>query len=90
MSSSKYSDDGHVTYRLDDDKARNASMDASTDNEALGLWNGGRAIPVIKQMLGKSKMILRARPYGESAFTATFNIAGIEEAIAPLRQECHW
>lgn len=90
MTSSEYNDYGDVTYRLDDDKARTVGMQESTNHRSLGLWSGGRSIPVIKQMLGKSQMVVRMTPYGESPFTASFNIAGLDEAIAPLREACGW
>lgn len=79
-----------IEYRLDKDKARTVRGDASTDNKALGLWTGAKAIPVIKQMLGKSEVVVRMTPYSESPFTATFNVAGLEKAIEPLRKECGW
>ncbi|MDP8249597.1 type VI secretion system-associated protein TagO [Pseudochrobactrum saccharolyticum] len=90
MTSSEYDSYGDVTYRLDSEKAKTTSMTASTDNRALGLWTGGKSIPVIKQMIGKEKLVVRMVPYGESPITATFNITGLEEAIKPLRTECKW
>ncbi|WP_299941177.1 type VI secretion system-associated protein TagO [uncultured Nitratireductor sp.] len=81
---------GRITYRLDSDKAKTAEGDASTDNRALGLWSGGRSIPVIKSMFGKSEMVVRMTPFSESPFTATFDITGLEESIKPLREACHW
>ena len=90
MTSSDYNDYGDVTYRLDDQPARTVGMVESTNNRALGLWSGGRAIPLVKQMLGKTKMIMRMTPYGENPFTATFNISGLDKSIAPLQQACGW
>lgn len=90
MTSGDYTDYGDITYRLDDDKARTVSGQESTNNRSLGMWGGARSIPVIKQMLGKSQMVVRMTPYGENPFTATFNIAGLDEAISPLREACHW
>lgn len=90
MASGTYNDYGDVTYRLDEEKARKIGMHESTDNRALGLWRGNRSIPFIKRMLNKQRMIVRMTPYGQSPFTATFNIAGLEEAIEPLRKECGW
>lgn len=90
MTSSRYNSYGDVTYRLDDEKAKTASMVESTNNRSLGLWGGGKSIPVIKQMFGKSRMVVRATPYGESSFTATFDVSGLEEAIRPMREACHW
>ena len=65
-------------------------MRESTDNRALGLWRGGESIPVIKSMLGKRRMIVRATPYGDSPFMAEFIIAGLDEEIEPLRNACSW
>ncbi|MEN5300344.1 type VI secretion system-associated protein TagO [Brucella sp. TWI559] len=90
MASSDYNDYGDVTYRLDADKARTVGMSESTDNKAVGLWSGGKSIPVIKQMLGKNEMVVRMTPYGQSPFTASFKIAGLSDAIKPIREECKW
>lgn len=90
MTSSEYDDYGTVRYRLDDDKARSFKGDASTNNRSLGLWSGGRSIPVIKSMFGKRQMVVRMTPYSENPFTATFNITGLKEAAEPLRKACGW
>lgn len=90
MTSSRYSDYGDVTYRLDTDKARTVGMQESTNNRSLGLWRGATAIPVIKQMFGKKQLIARMTPYGENSFTATFDISGTEKAVEPLRKACGW
>lgn len=90
MTSSEYNNYGNITYRLDSAPAETVSGDASTDNKALGLWRGGSAIPMIKKMFGKSMMIVRMMPYGESPFTASFQISGLEQAIRPLRESCKW
>jgi type VI secretion system protein VasI len=81
---------GTVEYRFDDNPAGKRSFDASTDNRALGLWNGRKSIPLIKQMLGADKAIFRFTPYGNSPVTAKFGISGLAEAIQPLRDACHW
>lgn len=90
MTSSNYDSYGNIEYRLDSDKTRTISADASTDNKALGLWSGGKAIPVIKQIISKSQMTVRMTPFSENSFTASFNVAGLEEAIKPLRKSCGW
>jgi type VI secretion system protein VasI len=81
---------GRVTYRIDKQEARSRSFRESNDHVALGLWSGGAAIPFIKEMFGASWLFVRAVPFSESAVTAEFPIAGIEEAITPLREACHW
>lgn len=90
MASSQYNDYGHVDYRVDDEKARTARMEESTDNKALGYWRGRKAIPFAKSMFGGSELIARMTPYSESSFTVTFDITGLENAIKPLRASCQW
>ncbi|MBI6628348.1 type VI secretion system-associated protein TagO [Pontibaca salina] len=81
---------GRVDYRIDDRKAARSSMRASTDNKALGLWNGASSIPFIKAMFGGVSLYVRATPFSESPVEMTFNISGLEEEIAPLREACNW
>lgn len=81
---------GEVTYRLDTKPAQKRSMTVSTDNMALGLWNGGNAIPFIRAMFGAENMLVQITPFSESAKTVDFRVAGLEEAIAPLREACNW
>ncbi|MDR5857933.1 hypothetical protein FZZ93_02510 [Halomonas eurihalina] len=81
---------GKVTLRIDDQKARTMRLSESTDNKALGLWNGGNSIPVIKRMFGHDTLTVRATPYSQSPITTQFPITGLEDAIQPLREACHW
>lgn len=81
---------GEVTWRTDDDKAQSRSFEASTDSQALGLWSGGRSIPAIKELFGKERLVVRFTPFGMSPIEIPFDITGLEEAIAPLREECGW
>ena len=90
MTSSDYNDYGNIQYRLDTEPARTIHANDSTNSRSLGLWSGGKSIPVIKQMFDKSQMVVRMTPYGQNPFTATFDIRGIEKAIEPLRAACNW
>ncbi len=87
---SNVSDYGTVTYRLDKQGPRSVAMEASADEEALGLWKGRKSIPIIKTMFGKSQLIIRMTPHSQSPVTATFDISGLDEAIKPLRKACGW
>ena len=86
LASSEYNDYGHVTYRIDHEPAETRGFSESTDNRALGLWSGGEAIPFIKSMFGRNNLITRFTPFSESPVTARFSIAGLEDAVAPLRE----
>lgn len=81
---------GRVSYRIDDRPAGRVNMTASTDNQALGLWNGGSAIPFIKRLFDGDELYVRATPFSESPVEAVFPITGVEDAIEPLREACNW
>jgi type VI secretion system protein VasI len=81
---------GRLEYRIDKQDMAVINTSASNNNKALGLWSGGKSIPWIKKLLGKETLILRATPHSESSVTATFDIRGIDTAIADLRQTCGW
>lgn len=81
---------GRVTYRVDDKSAQRKSFSESNDHEALGLWNGGSAIPWIKSLFGGNRMYVEATPFSENAVSDFLPIAGLEDAIAPLRDACGW
>ena len=81
---------GDVEYRIDKEKMHTAYMGASTDNTALGLWNGGSAIPFIRQLMGHHRLVVRVTPYNESPVEATFDISGLDAVLPDLRRTCHW
>lgn len=81
---------GRLTYRIDDAPAQSKRLTESTDSQALGLWNGGSAIPFIKSLFGADNLLVQITPFSESAITVDFPIAGLEEEIAPLREACNW
>ena len=81
---------GRVDYRVDDRPAGVWSMQESTDNEALGLWRGSQSIPAIKGLFGGDVLRVKFTPFNESPVEVTFNIAGLEEQIVPLREACNW
>jgi type VI secretion system protein VasI len=81
---------GAITFRIDKRPAKTESFRESTDNEALGLWGGGEAIPFIKSLLGAERLFVRATPYNESPVDGEFVVTGLDDAIKPLRKACGW
>ncbi|OBX36995.1 hypothetical protein A8U91_01343 [Halomonas elongata] len=81
---------GVVTLRIDDQDAFKRRMSESTDNKALGLWNGGSSIPVVKRLFDADTLTVRATPYGQSPITVQFPVGELKKAIEPLREACHW
>jgi type VI secretion system protein VasI len=81
---------GSVDVRVDDQKMRIENMDASDNNEALGLFSGGSAIPFIKNLFDGEILRIRATPYNDNYVLLTFPIEGLAEEITPLREACGW
>lgn len=81
---------GKITYRLDSDKPITKSFNVSTDNKALGLWNGASSVPFLKSLSNRKQLVVRMTPYNESAITVTFDIRGFDEAVKPIRTACKW
>jgi type VI secretion system protein VasI len=79
-----------VSYRIDSRLAHNESWQLSSTRNMVGLWKGSAAIPVIKRLLGAEQLLVQVTPLGENRVTSTFPVAGLEEAIKPLRAACHW
>lgn len=84
------SDEGYLTYRIDKGTAQRVEWGISTNHYSIGLWSGNGSIPFIKKLFGKKQLLTRVEPYSESPVTTTFHIAGLEEAIKPLRKACYW
>lgn len=76
-----------VEYRLDQEKSVKTTWDVSTDYQGTFARN---AIPVIKSMFDKDRMLVRVTPYSKSPMTSKFNISGLRESIEPLRKACKW
>lgn len=90
MTSSQHNRYGDIEYRIDSERSKTVSGKASSDSRALGVWGGSQSIPVIKSLVGKSKLLVRMMPYGERQFTASFSLAGIDDAVKLVRQACKW
>ena len=79
-----------VTYRIDKQKAKKKTFSASNNSAFLGLWNGGRSIPFIKELISGKELYVVATPHSSSAVSGAFKIEGLREAIKPLREACSW
>jgi type VI secretion system protein VasI len=85
-----HTEHAEMTLRTDKEKAIQVSWAISTNYEAAGHWDTKSAIPFIKSLVGKDELFARVTPYGESAVSATFDLAGLDEALKPLREACNW
>jgi type VI secretion system protein VasI len=76
-----------ITYRLDKLPAGKGYFSESTNHESLF---ARAAIPFIKTLLGHERLFIRATPYNDNNIQAEFEIAGLGDAIKPLREACRW
>lgn len=84
------SDNQTARYRFDDEKVRSIWMETMNGGDGIGLWSGGRAIPFIKSMFGKEKLVVGYNSYSSNNLEFTFDISGLRARIAPLAAACHW
>lgn len=78
-----------VTMRVDKQPSFDFSAGASNDHGWIGI-TGGPATRAIKKLLGGSDLLVRILPVNETHKDFRFPIAGLNEAIKPLRKACGW
>ena len=76
-----------VKWRLDDQPVVTERWNASGSGDGAFTNN---PVDLSKKMLGKKEFVISVAPYNKVASTVTFNLAGLEEAIKPLREVCKW
>lgn len=82
-------DDQSMKFRLDDSPVQKQWMEIMRGGDGIGIWSGSRAIPFIRGMFGKEKMVIAYNTYtGPVEFT--FDISGLRERIEPLASACNW
>jgi type VI secretion system VasI family protein len=77
-----------VFTRLGKNKATSTNWSLSTDNTAT--FYQGSDIDFIKSMLEVDSLTVRILPYQKSPTTVVFDIRGLNNVIAPLRESCNW
>lgn len=76
-----------VAYRTDKDKAISDQWSASTEGKATFV---PKAIPFIRNLLGKDSLYVEAYKSRGGAASATFSLKNIDEAIKPIQKACNW
>jgi type VI secretion system protein VasI len=78
-----------IAYRVDKEKPQAQTWARSTNYNAAGIWDGARAIPFIKSLLGHETLVVRVTSR-DGVKESAFNIAGLEVHVGPLKQACKW
>lgn len=80
---------GQVTFRADNDAAFTVQMHPTNDRTALMLISG-EAIRTIKKFVDAASLFAQTLTVSEPAVQVEFNLSGLTEAIAPIRETCGW
>lgn len=84
----EYGTDGAtITLRIDKTAAFKLRAGKSTDGEALFLPS---AVSQIKRMMTGSVLLFEFVPFNSSPQMATFQIAGLSDAVKPVKEACKW
>lgn len=85
----RFSANDHIklTYRISDEAPKTETWTSSTDRQALGLWDGGKAIPFLKLLKnGQTLAIQTANPSTE----AVFDLGDVEAVVSKISDACNW
>jgi len=77
-----------VLTRIGSKDAVRKDWSLSTNSQATFYPRG--TITFIKEMMKADKLVAQVTPYNENPVTAVFDTSGLQKAIEPLRETCHW
>lgn len=77
-----------MLFRLDKQKAKTKTWNISSDTKAV--FYRGNVIEFVKSLSQANMMFTQITPYNESPVSATFDLAGLSEALKPLQKACGW
>lgn len=81
------SESAYLKLRYDDEKAYEEKFGLSTNGEAVFFPS---YIPTVKKMLQHKTLLIEFTPYHSSPQITTFDLSGLSEKMAPLREACSW
>lgn len=76
-----------ISYRLGNSAPKSDRWTRSSDREAVGLWDGGRAIPFMKELKNGTTLAVQTHdPYSE----AVFDLGNVENVVSKISSACNW
>lgn len=79
-----------VMWRIDDQNAQTTTWRYDNAGNGIGHYSGRRAIPLVRQLNGAERFIIRFTPFSESTWTVEFNVTGSDDVISRVSEACHW
>ncbi len=79
-----------IEYRIGSGAVLAGDVTVAPDHRRFGVWERDRAIGFVKALYGQPQLRLRVIPPAGDPLLAAFDLAGLEDAAAPLREACGW
>jgi type VI secretion system protein VasI len=79
-----------VQYRIGNTPVKSERWGISQDYMSYGTWQTPGTIPFIKSLLDADDFLCSGRCRIDGDIRSVVQVAGIQEAIAPVRTACHW
>ncbi len=79
-----------MKIRFDDGAVEERVLRTSSNDQAVGLWNGSDAIPFIRRMLDAELMTVAITPYGENPRETVFDLFQLSADLPQLQEACGW
>lgn len=77
-----------VTIRIDDKPAQTSSWGRSTNYKAVGLWNGSKAIPFVRELATASKLVVRVQE--SDRVDGEFELGNVGAVAQQVADACNW
>jgi type VI secretion system protein VasI len=82
-----YGDGAQVKWKIDQGKISTEQWAVASNATAVF---ARQPVPMLKSMIGKTQLIVSVPSYDKAPETVTFNLAGLEDALKPIREQCKW
>jgi type VI secretion system VasI family protein len=83
------SDDLTMAYRIDSGAVKKKTAGVSVKGNVFGFWNG-TGVGLLKELQGKSKLVISAPPYSSGPKEGIFDLTGVDLMLANVRKTCGW
>ena len=77
-----------VTTRIDDKPAQTSSWGRSTNYKAVGLWNGSKAIPFVRELATASTLVIRVQE--SDRIDGEFELGDVRAVAQQVADACNW
>lgn len=85
----EFNNNRDVTYRIDRAEPVEVQMTRNTE-EAIGYWDQQKATALIERIGSAKRFVFRHQTSQTSQVEEFFDVAGAEQVIQLMRQECPW